>query len=237
TSFTTCADYRGLQSYAVMGCSASESGDFCLSYPNISRWLNQFHYKASKQAMVPVSDNEIIRLIKNPSTNEKGFRILIETYQKRVYGIIRKMVVVHEDTDDIVQNTFIKAYNNINKFKGESSLFTWLYRIATNESLNFLEKKKRRYFIPLEDHVQTMERHIDNAPYISGDEIQKKLQKAILKLPEKQRLVFNLKYFEDLSYQEISEVTNTSIGSLKASYHHAVKKIEHTLKADDLYPK
>ncbi len=143
--------------------------------------------------MFPISDNELLELIKNPVTKDKGFKILVNIYQRRVYGIIRKMVLIHEDADDILQNTLIKAFNNINKFKGDSTLFTWLYRIATNESLNYLEKKKRHYFFPIEDHRQAMEKHLDNSPYISGDENQKALQKIILKLPEKQRLVFNLK--------------------------------------------
>src|SRR5690606_15379813 len=143
-------------------------------------------------------------------------------------------VVIHEDADDILQNTFLKAYKNIRKFKGESTLFTWLYRIATNESLNFLENKKRHYFFSIEDHQKAMEDHLDNSPYISGDEIQKRLQKILLKLPEKQRLVFNLKYYEDLSYEEISGITNTSIGALKSSFHHAVKKIEHFIKMSDI---
>lgn len=185
--------------------------------------------------MIPLSDNEILNLIKNPATKEKGFKVLIETYQRRVYGIIRKMVIIHEDADDILQNTFIKTFKNIDKFNRHSTLFTWLYRIATNESLNFLEKKKRHYFLPLEDHHQTMEKHLDDSPYISGEEIQITLQKTILKLPEKQRLVFNLKYYEELSYEEISEITETSIGALKASYHHAVKKIELSIKTKGLY--
>ncbi|MEX2593190.1 MAG: sigma-70 family RNA polymerase sigma factor [Anditalea sp.] len=185
--------------------------------------------------MIPLSDLELLELIKNPATRDKGFKILTENYQRRVYGIIRKMVIIHEDADDILQNTFIKTFKNINKFNGDSTLFTWIYRIATNESLNFLEKKKRHYFFSMEDHQQAMEKHLDNSPYISGDEIQKTLQKIILKLPEKQRLVFNLKYYEDLSYEEISQITHTSIGALKASYHHAVKKIEQSIKMNGIH--
>ncbi|HLT08560.1 MAG TPA: RNA polymerase sigma factor [Cyclobacteriaceae bacterium] len=180
--------------------------------------------------MVPISDTELLELIRNPATKEQGFRVLMENYQTRVYGIIRKMVIIHEDADDVLQNTFIKAFKNIDKFKGDATLFTWLYRIATNESLNFLEKKKRHFFIPLEDHQQVMEEYLDHSPYIAGDDIEKALQKIILSLPEKQRLVFNLKYYEDLSYEEISQITGTSIGSLKASYHHAAKKIESAIK-------
>ncbi len=180
--------------------------------------------------MTPISDTELLELIKDPATKEQGFRALVEIYQMRVYGIIRKMVIIHEDADDVLQNTFIKAFRNIHRFNGDSSIFTWLYRIATNESLNFLEKKKRHLFFPLEDHQKVMEEHLDGSSYITGDEIERSLQKIILTLPEKQRLVFNLKYYEDLSYEEISQITKTSIGSLKASYHHATKKIESAIK-------
>jgi RNA polymerase sigma-70 factor (ECF subfamily) len=137
--------------------------------------------------------------------------------------------LIHEDADDLTQNTFIKAYKALDRFEGNSTLFTWLYRIATNESLTFLEKKKKRYFFSLDDHQEKMEAYVDQSPSLTGDEIQVKLQKCLLKLPDKQRLVFHLKYEEDLSYEEISKITGTSVGALKASYHHAVKKIEQEL--------
>ena len=176
-----------------------------------------------------VNDQEILALIRSPFTKELGFRELIETYQKPVYQVIRRMVLIHEDADDLTQNTFIKAYKALDRFEGNSSLFTWLYRIATNESLTFLEKKKKRYFFSLDDHQEKLESYVDSSAVISGDEIQVKLQKSLLKLPDKQRLVFHLKYEEDLSYEEISKITGTSVGALKASYHHAVKKIEQEL--------
>lgn len=182
--------------------------------------------------MISLSDLELLQMIQNPKTREKGYRFLIEMYQKRVYGVIRKMVLIHEDADDITQNTFIKAFKNINNFHGNSSLFTWLYRIATNESLNFLQKKKKRFFFSIEDHESVMESYLDHSSMISGDEIEKKLQKALLKLPDKQRLVFNLRYFEDLAYEDISQITETSVGALKASYHHAAKKIENELQIE-----
>jgi RNA polymerase sigma factor (sigma-70 family) len=182
--------------------------------------------------MMSLSDLELLKLIQDPKTKERGYRLMIEMYQRRVYGVIRKMVIVHEDADDLTQNTFIKAIRNLSSFNGNSSLFTWLYRIATNESLNFLEKKKRRYFFSLDDHQETLMDYLDHSVYISGEEIDRRLQKSLLKLPEKQRLVFNLRYFEDLSYEEISKITDTSVGALKASYHHAVKKIENELKTD-----
>jgi RNA polymerase sigma-70 factor (ECF subfamily) len=176
-----------------------------------------------------VNDQELLDRIRSPFTKELGFRQLIETYQKPVYQVIRRMVLIHEDADDLTQNTFIKAYKALDRFEGNSSLFTWLYRIATNESLTFLEKKKKRFFFSLEDHQEKLESYIDHSSSLSGDEIQLKLQKSLLKLPDKQRLVFHLKYEEDLSYEEISKITGTSVGALKASYHHAVKKIEQEI--------
>lgn len=176
-----------------------------------------------------VNDQELLDQIRSPFTKELGFRQLIETYQKPVYQVIRRMVLNHEDADDLTQNTFIKAYKALDRFEGNSTLFTWLYRIATNESLTFLEKKKKRYFFSLDDHQEKMEAYVDQSPSLTGDEIQVKLQKCLLKLPDKQRLVFHLKYEEDLSYEEISKITGTSVGALKASYHHAVKKIEQEL--------
>jgi RNA polymerase sigma factor (sigma-70 family) len=182
--------------------------------------------------MISISDLELLELIRNPETKEKGFRLFIEMHQKRVYGIIRKMVVIHEDADDVTQNTFIKAFRNLDRFNGNSSLFTWLYRIATNESLNFLANKKRRFFFPIEDHHEAMSGYLDQSPLINGEEIEIKLQKALLRLPDKQRLVFNMRYYDDLSYEQISQITETSVGALKASYHHAVKKIEIELHKD-----
>ena len=176
-----------------------------------------------------VNDQELLDRIRSPFTKELGFRQLIETYQKPVYQVIRRMVLIHEDADDLTQNTFIKAYKALDRFEGNSSLFTWLYRIATNESLTFLEKKKKRFFFSLDDHQEKLESYIDSSATLSGDEIQVKLQKCLLKLPDKQGLVFHLKYEEDLSYEEISKITGTSVGALKASYHHAVKKIEQEL--------
>lgn len=142
------------------------------------------------------------------------------------------MVVDHDDSDDITQEVFIKVYRSIDKFREDSQLFTWIYRIATNECLSFLNKKKRRFFLPLEDVNTELGKKIDNSPSISGDEIQKKLQKALLILPDKQRLVFNMKYYDDLSYEEIAKITKTSVGALKASFHHATKKIEDFLATD-----
>lgn len=142
------------------------------------------------------------------------------------------MVIDHDDADDLTQEVFIKIHKAIDNFREDSQLYTWIYRIATNECLTFLNKKKRRFFLPLEDVAKELSSKIDSAPYLSGDDIQKKLQKALLTLPDKQRLVFNMKYYDDLPYEDISQITNTSVGALKASYHHAVKKIENYLTVD-----
>jgi RNA polymerase sigma factor (sigma-70 family) len=186
----------------------------------------------SNEYSMKENDLRILELIENPLSREMGYRQLIVTYQKGVYQIIRRMVLIHEDADDLTQDTFIKAFRYIDKFEGHSSLFTWLYRIATNESLTFLEKKKKKFFFSLDDHQEKLESYLDQAGNLNGDQIQLKLQKALLKLPEKQRLVFHLKYQEELTYEQMSEITGTSVGALKASYHHAVKKIEQSVLSE-----
>jgi len=139
------------------------------------------------------------------------------------------MVIDHDDADDITQEVFIKIYKNIDGFREDSQLYTWIYRIATNECLTFLQRKKRRFFLPINDVAKELLGKLDLAVHISGEEIQLKLQKALLHLPDKQRLVFNMKYFDDMTYEEISTITKTSVGALKASYHHAVNKIQSFL--------
>ena len=142
------------------------------------------------------------------------------------------MVLDHDDADDLVQEVFIKVYKNIDKFREDAQLYTWIYRIATNECLSFLNKKRRRFFLPIGDVEHELNQKLDDSSHIDGDEIQLKLQRALLKLPDKQRMVFNMKYFDEMKYEHISEITDTSVGALKASYHHAVKKIEEFLKED-----
>lgn len=142
------------------------------------------------------------------------------------------MVIDHDDANDLTQDIFVKVWSNLTKFRGDSSLFTWVYRIATNECLNFLQKKKRRFMLPIADVSKELESKIDSGDMITGEEIQIKLQKALIKLPDKQRVVFNMKYFDEMKFDEISEITGTSVGALKASYHHAVKKIELFLSED-----
>lgn len=155
--------------------------------------------------------------------------MLVRVYQQRVYWLVRKMVIDHDDADDLTQDVFIKIHKSIEKFREDSQLFTWIYRIATNECLTFLDKKRRRFFLPIEDVGKELASKIETSAGFEGDEIQKKLQLALVKLPDKQRLVFNMKYFDDMSYEDIAAVTGTSVGALKASYHHAVKKIEDYL--------
>ena len=176
-----------------------------------------------------LEDHELLSKIRDPETRNYGFNLLVRAYQQRVYWHVRKMVIDHDDADDITQEVFIKIHKNVENFREDSLLYTWIYRIATNECLNFLQRKKRRFFLPIGDVSSELASKLDNSPHVSGDEIQLKLQKALLKLPDKQRVVFNMKYYDDLSYEEISEITGTSIGALKASYHHAVKKIEDYL--------
>ena len=142
------------------------------------------------------------------------------------------MVIDHEDADDLTQEVFIKVWKHLENFRQDSQLYTWLYRIATNECLNFLKSKKRKFFLPINDVEAELTAKIDQSDLIGGDEIQLKLQKALLKLPDKQRLVFNMKYYDDLKYEEISEILGTSVGALKASYHLAVKKIEEYVTKD-----
>lgn len=179
-----------------------------------------------------MEDKDLLDKLRNSETRSYGFNLLVREYQERVYWHIRKMVIDHDDADDLTQEVFIKVWKNIDRFREDAKLYTWVYRIATNESLSFLTKKKRRFFLPINDVEAELAHKVDINATISGDEIQLKLQKALLKLPDKQRLVFNMKYFDEMKYEEIAEITETSIGALKASYHHAVKKIEENLNMD-----
>ncbi|MBA3972239.1 MAG: sigma-70 family RNA polymerase sigma factor [Bacteroidetes bacterium] len=179
-----------------------------------------------------LSDKELLDQFKNEQTRNYAFNLLVRQYQKRLYWHIRKIILNHDDTDDVLQNVFIKVWRNLDKFKGDSQLFTWLYRIATNESITFLNQKKKRAGVPLDDVSSFLANNLESDSYYKGDEIQTKLQKAILTLPDKQRIEFNLKYFEEMKYEEMSGILETSVGALKASYHHAVKKIEYYLTKD-----
>lgn len=151
-------------------------------------------------------------------------------YKERLYWHIRKIVLSHDDADDVLQNTFIKVYKNIDSFKGDSKIYSWMYRIATNEALSFLSKKAKEQNLDISDYQQQLTSNLDSDYWFEGSEIEIILQKAIAQLPQQQQLVFNMKYFDNLKYQEISAILNVSIGGLKASYHHAVKKIEAFIK-------
>lgn len=179
-----------------------------------------------------LSDKELLDMFRCSDTRNYAFNLIVRKYQERIYWHIRKLVIHHDDADDVIQNTFLKVWTGLDGFREDSQLFTWLYRIATNEALTFLKKKRTKVFLPLVDVEQQLARSLESDHHVNGNEIQLKLQKAVLTLPEKQRVVFNMKYFEELKYEEMSEVLGTSIGALKASYHHAVKKIEKFMERD-----
>lgn len=170
-----------------------------------------------------IDEKALIKQLGDPSTKESAFTHLVREYQEPLYWQIRKMVLIHDDADDVLQNTFIKAWSAIDSFRGESRLQTWLFRIAINESLNHLSKKKQ--VLSLDQDDGSIAGMLASDSYFDGDEVQRQFQSAIGSLPEKQRLVFNLKYFDEMKYEDISDLLGTSIGALKASYHHAVKKI------------
>lgn len=176
-------------------------------------------------------EQQLITALQNTQTKEKAFRSLMTLYKERLYWHIRKIVISHDDADDVLQNTFIKVFKSIHNFKGDSKLFSWMYRIATNESITFINKRAKENHIDISELHTELGASLQSDVYYSGDEIQLILQKAILSLPQKQQLVFNMKYYEDLKYSEISEILDTSIGALKASYFHAVKKIEKLIKS------
>ncbi len=173
-----------------------------------------------------IEESVLIEQLKNAQTQDIAFRQLMTLYKERLYWHIRKIVISHDDADDVLQNTFIKIYRNIGKFNAESKLYSWMYRIATNESITFINKRAKAQNVDISEMQYKLAESLEADVYYDGDEMQLKLQKAIAQLPQKQQLVFNMKYFDDMKYQEISEVLETSVGALKASYHHAVKKIE-----------
>lgn len=173
-----------------------------------------------------LDDTELVRLFKEEKTREQSFTVIVKRYQEKIYWQIRRMVITHEDADDVMQNVFIKAWNGLSSFREDAKLFTWLYRIAVNESLTHLEQSKKRTSISWEDAGPALEEKMHAEKGFDESKAVWKLQLAIQQLPEKQRIVFNLRYFDEMSYEEMSQVLDTSVGALKASYHHAVKKIE-----------
>lgn len=178
------------------------------------------------QHKIPTVSPELIDRLRQPETVRAAFTEVIELFTQPLYWQIRRMVQSHDDTNDVLQNTFLKAWDNIESFRGEAKLSTWLYKIAINESLSFLNRENRRAGISIDDPESNVVNSIEADENIDGDELALKLRKAVASLPEKQRLVFNMKYFEDMKYESISEILGTTVGALKASYHLAVKKIE-----------
>jgi RNA polymerase sigma factor (sigma-70 family) len=186
----------------------------------------------SKQdlGVVQRTDDEIIRLFSRGGTyQEQAFRLLMTQYRERLYWHIRRMVVEHNDTDDVLQNTMVKAWRGLATFEGKSQLYTWLYRIATNESITFLEQKRRHQAASFDDVASGLSQQMRADSWFDGDEAQLKLREATAKLPEKQRIVFNMRYYDEIPYEQMSTVLDTSVGALKASFHHAVRKIENLL--------
>jgi RNA polymerase sigma factor (sigma-70 family) len=179
--------------------------------------------------MQEYSDQELLEKFRNAESKSYAFNLLMRKYQQRLYWHIRRIVIDHDDANDVVQNVFIKVWKSLEKFREDSQLYTWLYRIATNESISFLNGKRKRFFIPIADVEHELAGSLQGDPNFTGDKIMLKLQQAILKLPTQQRIIFNMKYFDGLKYEEIAVILKLTTGALKASYHHAVKKLEKYL--------
>ncbi|WP_421806964.1 RNA polymerase sigma factor [Flagellimonas sp.] len=177
-----------------------------------------------------IAEETLVQELQQEASRAKAFEVLVNTYKERLYWHIRRIVLNHDDTDDVLQNTFIKVYRNIDQFKGDSMLYSWMYRIATNESLTFLKQRSKKMGVSDQELKDRMVENLQADVYFEGDEIQLKLQKALSTLPDKQKLVFTMKYFQEMKYTDISEALETSVGALKTSYHLAVKKIETYLK-------
>ena len=182
---------------------------------------------------IQVDDAEILEQFRNEKTRNQAFNLLLKKYQQKIYWHIRRMVIDHDDADDLVQDVFVKIWKSLENFRSDAQLYTWMYRIATNECITFLNRKKLKNNISLDDVVHELADSLADSTYFDGDKAQQKLQKALLTLPDKQKLVFNMKYFDEMKYEEISEVLGTSVGALKSSFHLAVKKIEAYLTAED----
>jgi RNA polymerase sigma factor (sigma-70 family) len=182
---------------------------------------------------IQAEDEEILSKFRDEKTRNEAFNLLLKKYQQKIYWHVRRMVIDHDDADDIVQDVFIKIWKNLPGFRNDAQLYTWMYRIATNECITFLNKKKQKNNVSLDDVDFELADTLSGSDQFTGDRIQLKLQQAILTLPDKQRLVFNMKYFDDMKYEEMSDVLGTSVGALKASYHLAVKKIENFILSTD----
>lgn len=180
--------------------------------------------------MQEITDEYIISLLRESKQQERGFTLLMQRYQEQLYWHIRRMVNDHDDANDVIQNTFVKVFRGFNNFEEKSKLYTWLYRIATNEALTFLQKKNQKMTSSIDDSETSTINQIQADSYFDGDETQLLLKNAVAQLPEKQRLVFNMRYYEEMPYEEMSKILDTSVGGLKASFHHAVKKVENFVK-------
>lgn len=181
----------------------------------------------------PATDEQILELLRSDRSFDHGFRVLMHTYKERLYWHIRRMVLVHEDADDVLQNTFIKIYRGVLQFEGKSKLYTWLYRIATNEAITFLQNRSRHQSSSIDDSAAVLQNRLKADSWFDGDALQLQLQEAMAQLPDKQRQVFNLRYYDEMPYEEMAHLLDTSVGALKASFHHAVKKIEHFFREAD----
>ena len=182
--------------------------------------------------MSDLSDAELLALFRKEESRNYAFNLLVRQYQQRLYGFIRRMMTDHDEAKDVLQEVFVKAWTNLDRFRGDAQLYSWLYRITHNECLNHLRKQKRGLFVSEDNIIERLTTTLDSSEHFSGDAIQQKLQRAVMRLPDKQRAVFTMKYFQELKYETISEITGTSVGALKSSYHIAVKKIEDWLSAD-----
>jgi len=177
--------------------------------------------------MAELTDKEILGQFRAEETRHHAFNILVDQYHQKIYWHIRRILIDHDDSNDVVQNVFVKIWRSLDGFRGDSKLYTWIYRIATNEAITFLNQKRKRFFVPIVNVERELSASLDQDRLFTGDRIQMLLQKAILTLPPQQRIVFNMKYFDGMKYEEISEILGVTVGALKASYHHAVKKIEN----------
>lgn len=180
----------------------------------------------------PIDDRQLIEDLQNPAKANAAFDAMMRAYGEKMYWQIRKMVVSHDDAMDLLQNAFIKAWKNVEHFRGDAKLSTWLYKIAVNESINFLNKERARRHVSADGEEDSfLLDNLEADEWFDGDELRLELQKAIARLPEKQRIVFNMRYFDEMKYEQMSEILGTSVGALKASYHHAVKKIEDAMSS------
>lgn len=182
--------------------------------------------------MTDLSDTELLALFRQEESRHYAFNLMVRKHQRRLYAFVRRMITDHDEAEDVLQNTFIKAWNGLDGFRADAQLFSWLYRIAHNECLNHLRRMRRGLFVSSDEVIERLTTTLDNSEHFTGDAIQRRLQQAVMKLPDKQRAVFTMRYFEELKYEEMSTITGTSVGALKSSYHIAVKKIETWLRTD-----